>query len=234
MPGKDYQNMNYNTLTQQIIDYSNQSDEALVQYTLNIPYFIFQAQARIWREAKDIGFEQVSIVGTFVRNNATIPKPDNWNKTISFIYGDTVSAFNGNNFLYLRTYEVCRAYWPNASESNSDNPPLFYSDHTPIVNNIDGSAYEGYFISPTPDKAYKYQLVYLQSPSYITEDNDENILTQRFPDVLFYASMLEAMSYLKDDERIPVFESMYNRALQSMNMQTQERYTDRTSKRDKD
>jgi hypothetical protein len=234
MPAPDnYSNMNYATLTQQIIDYANRGGVILdPQFVSTIPYFIFQAQQRIWREAKDIGFETVTAQGDFIVNNAIVPKPPLWNKTISFIYGSTIDAFDSCNILYLRTYEFCRAYWPNANLGVLGNPPLFYSDHRPILQ--EGDAYSSYFISPTPDQAYKYQITYLVRPDIITADNQENILTRRFPDVLFYAGILEAMSYLKDDERIPVFESMYNRALQSMNLQTQERYSDRTSKIDKD
>lgn len=228
----NYENMNYATLTQQIIDYSNQSDEALVQYTLNIPYFIFQAQARIWREAKDIGFEQQTSFGIFDLGTNFVNKPANWNKTISFIYGTTTSPLINSTILYLRTYEFCIAYWPDSSQKDK---PLFYADSNfPSEDSVLNTPYLGYWIVPTPDQRYSYQLTYLSRPVNITGANPTNILTQRFPDLLFYASMLEAMSYLKDDERIPVFESMYNRALQSMNMQTQERYTDRTSKRDKD
>jgi hypothetical protein len=223
--------MNYTTLTEQIQAYANRID---LKFRAVIPYFIEQGQQRIWREAKDIGFEQIQEVGTFQVNNATIAKPAYWNKTISLIYGTEADAFLNCTTLYLRTYEFCRSYWPNSSISSASNPPLFYADHQKNLNSIFGSAFDGFFISPTPDKAYKYQLTYLQRVELLTLPNSENILTERYPDLLFYACFLEALSYLKDDERIPVFESLYNRALQSVNNQTEERYTDRTSKRDKD
>ena len=225
--------MNYDNLVAMITAYSNQSEENLA-FIANIPNFVFLGQQRIWREAKDIGFEQATQEGTFVVNNATVEKPANWNKTISFIYGDATSAFNNCTTLYLRTYEFCRMYWPNASTSNSANPPLFYSDHQAILVNADGSAYSGLFISPTPDQAYKYQIVYLKNVVAVNPDNQVNLLTIKFFDLLFYACMLEAMTYLKDDEKLSVFENKYQAALQSVNQQTQERYTDRTSKRDKD
>jgi hypothetical protein len=225
--------MNYEGLVTQIIRYANRSLEDAV-FRAAIPYFINLGQQRIWREAKDIGFEKVTGKGTFTAGSASLKKPDGWNKTISLIYGDEASAFNATTTLYLRTYEFCRSYWPNANISSVDNPPLFYADHQIDVENIEGTAYDGFFISPTPDKNYAYQLVYLRSPNLITDKNDTNFLTTKYPDLLFYACFLEALSYLKDDERIPVFESLYNRALQSLNNQTKDRYTDRTSQRDKD
>lgn len=220
--------MNYNTLAKQIETYANKVGDA--RFTSNIENFIELGQQRIWRELKDIGFEEVKSGGKFVVNTAFIEKPADWNKTISLIYGTTNSAFDNSTLMYLRTYEFCRAYWPNASNGDINNPPLFYSDH--IKANSFGEEY--FFLSPTPFEAFKYQLTYLKRPDLITQGIETNILTDRFPDLLFYACFLEALTYLKDDERVPVFESLYNRALQSANNQTQERYTDRTSKRDKD
>jgi len=52
--------------------------------------------------------------------------------------------------------------------------------------------------------------------------------------LLLYACMMEAIPYLKSDERIPVFESLYKRALESVNSDTNSRYIDRYSKRNKD
>lgn len=225
--------MNYLQLVNQIQAYANRPETDL-RFTDAIPYFIELGQQRIWREAKDMGFEKVTAENQFTQNVATIEKPADWNKTISLIYGTEASAFENNTTLYLRTYEFCRSYWANANISSADNPPLFYSDHQSDMVEGDGSAYSGFFISPTPDKAYIYQLVYLRNPNLITAENNENFLSQRYPDLLFYGCFLEALSYLKNDERIPVFESLYNRALQSLNNETKERYTDRTSKRDKD
>lgn len=237
-----YTAMDYNSLVQQIIDYANRNvDDA--DFVGSVPYFIFQAQQRIWREGKDIGFEVHTTQARFLQNQAVIKKPANWNKTISIIYGDTLSVYSNNNILEMHTYEYCRAYWPNASRGDIKNPPLYYADtqfdnnqpNLPLVEQtINDSAYGAWFIAPTPFELFYYQITYLASVANITRDTTTNILTQKFPDVLFYASMCEAFSYTQENERIQVFESLYNRALQSMNAQTQERYTDRTSKRDKD
>jgi hypothetical protein len=81
--------------------------------------------------------------------------------------------------------------------------------------------------------AYGYLLNYLRLPLF-NAANPTNFLTDRYPNLLLYACMVEAIPFLKDDERVPVFESLYNRALQSINLETTQRYTDRTSKRDKD
>ena len=206
--------MNYQDLVGMVTAYSNNNNPVFIA---NIPSFVLLAQQRIWREAKDIGFEQVTAQGAFVANNATVLKPANWNKTISFVYGTVDSAFENCTTLYLRTYEFCRMYWPNANKGVAENPPLFYADHQINLPDPDRTAYSGFFISPTPLVAYKYQIVYLKNVVAINGDNQENILTLKFPDLLFYACMIEAMTYLKDDKRLPIFENEYQRALQSIN-----------------
>ena len=198
----------------------------------DILYFIFHHK-RIWREAKDIGFEKVTQGGKFTTGSAILAKPADLNKTISLIYGSTESAFANTVTLYLRTYEFCRSYWPNANNSSGDNPPLFYADHQRDLNSDTGTAYDGFFISPTPDKDYAYQLVYLRNPNLITVDNNENFLTRRYPDLLFYACFLEALSYLKNDERTRYLNHYIIEHCKVLTM-SKERYTDRTSKRDKD
>lgn len=66
------------------------------------------------------------------------------------------------------------------------------------------------------------------------QDSQTNFLTQRYPNLLLYACMMEAIPFLGDDERTPIFENLYNRALQNINRDTTERYTDRVTAKEKD
>ena len=207
--------MNYTTLTEQIKSYANRKDAA---FNAQIPNFIEQGINRIYSEAKNIGFEN-TVISNVREDLPFISKPANWRKTISFeIYKDD-GGFS--KFLFPRSYEFCKSYWPNQTETAE---PEFYSDY---------SDYESIFISPTPDDDYSYQLIYLGTPLFNTE-NSENFLTRRYPRLLFYACMLEAMPFLKDDERLGQFEQLYAGSLDDINQNTTERYTDRTSDRDKE
>ena len=76
-------------------------------------------------------------------------------------------------------------------------------------------------------------MIYLALPLFNAQ-NPTNFLTLRYPSLLLYASMLETIPFLKGDERVPVFESLYNRALQSINKDAEKLYTDRVVKRDVD
>lgn len=207
--------MNYTTLTEQIKAYANRTDAA---FNAQIPNFIGQGINRIYSEAKNIGFE-IIITGDVLENATSIDKPANWRQTLSFELYIEDQTFS--KFLLPRSYEFCKSYWPNGTLVAE---PDFYADY---------NAYNKIFISPSSDKDYKYSMIYLGVPLFNTE-NSENFLTRRYPRLLFYACMLEALSFLKDDERIGPFEALYRNSLDNINEDTTERYTDRTSDRDKE
>ena len=206
--------MDYTSLTQQIIQYSKRTDQFFID---QIPNFINQAINRIYSEAKNIGFEQV-VTNQLTTDEPIFPKPANWKETVSFTI--TLPP-NDRSILQLRTLEFCQSYWQTPTETGT---PIFYAD----FNN-----YNSFYLAPTPDKNYNFQLIYLALPLFNAQ-NPENFLTVRYPSLLLYASMLETIPFLKGDERVPVFESLYNRALQSINKDAEKLYTDRVAKRDVD
>lgn len=207
--------MDYNSLTEQIKQYSKRTDEFFIS---QIPNFINQAINRIYSEAKNIGFEQV-LNGNLIQTNPILAKPNNWKETVSFKI--IIPPTNDLAILQLRTLEFCQSYWQNPTATGQ---PVFYAD----FNN-----YSSFYLAPTPDQNYNFQLIYLALPLFNAE-NPTNFLTVRYPSLLLYASMLETIPFLKGDERVPVFESLYNRALQSINKDAEKLYTDRVAKRDVD
>lgn len=207
--------MDYNTLTKQIQSYANRDDAAFIE---QIPNFIEQGINRLYSEAKNIGFE-VTTTGDIAMNNTTIAKPPNWRETISLEIYTEDQTFS--KFLFNRSYEFCKSYWPNQTLTAE---PTFYSDY---------DDYNQFFFSPTANKAYKYRLIYLGIPLFNVQ-NGENFLTRRYPRLLFYACMLEAMPFLKDDERLGSFEQLYASSLSDINKDSANRYVDRTSDRGKD
>jgi hypothetical protein len=205
--------MNYDSLTEQIKQYSKRTDDFFIS---QIPNFINQAINRIYSEAKNIGFEKV-VTNRLTQNQFLLDKPADWKETVSL----TINP-GSLSVLQLRTLEFCQAYWPNPDVNRAT--PLFYAD----FNN-----YNSFYLAPTPDQNYDFTLIYLALPLF-DESNAENFLTRRYPSLLLYASMLETIPFLKGDERVPVFESLYNRALQSINKDAEKLYTDRVAKRDVD
>ena len=178
-----------------------------------IPRLINLAERRIARELKIEGLINV-VTSTMQVGLAVYPKPDRWRTTVSFNYGI------GNQYtqLFPRSYEYVRSYWPNRDETGQ---PLFYADYD----------YNNWIVSPTPDQAYPFEVLVYQLLPLLDDSNQTNWLTEYAPQVLLYASLLEATPFLKNDERIQVWQSMYDRSAQALNGEDLSKILDRSARR---
>ena len=137
-------------------------------------------------------------------------KPDRWRDTVSM-------AINGTP-IFARSYEYCRSYWQTATETGK---PQFYADYD----------YQHWLITPTPDAAYNLEILYYEQPPLLGDDLQTNWLTQYAPDVLLYATLLEATPFLKNDERVGVWQAMYDRAAKALSGEDLGRIMDRSASR---
>lgn len=208
--------MTYNSLVLQIQDYFNRYD---ADFLAEIPYFIYQAEQRLAREAKSLLLEQY-IVGTFIPGESVLQKPSTWRRTLSWNYGSG-AGYNTRNQLYLRSYEFCRAYAP---DSTVQGTPQYYCDY----------GAQNWLIVATPSTPAPFEIAVLVLPDPITPINQTNLITNHCPDLFLYACLLEGVGYLKNFEVLPVWEKMYDRALASLNGQDSEQKTDRASNRESD
>jgi hypothetical protein len=205
--------MTYATLVTMVMDYLDRTDTN----TLNeVPNFIYLAEQRLSRETKNVGFETYA-TGNFITGLAVYPKPANWRRNITFNYG-TGSTNNSRTPIELRSYEYLIRYWPDRTQTA---PPQFYCDY----------GYSDYLLAPTPDAAYPFEFAALTLPTPLAPTNQTNWLTNYAPDVLFNATVLEAMYFLKDDERIAVWKEKYQTSLASLNNQDDMRVDDRQTDR---
>lgn len=178
-----------------------------------IPRLINLAERRIARELKVEGLINV-VTSTMQAGLAVYPKPDRWRTTVSFNYG----VDNQYTQLFPRSYEYVRSYWPNRNETSA---PLFYADYD----------YNNWIVSPTPDQAYPFEVLVYQLLPLLDDSNQTNWLTEYAPQVLLYASLLEATPFLKNDERIAVWQSMYDRSAQALNGEDLSKILDRSARR---
>jgi len=70
---------------------------------------------------------------------------------------------------------------------------------------------------PTPDDTYTTELIYYQKIPALSDSQTTNWLLDAAPDAYLYGSLLQAAPYLSDDERIPVWNGLYNASVQSLN-----------------
>jgi len=177
-----------------------------------IPSLINFAERRISRDLKIQGFQTV-VVTNLQTGVAVIAKPDRWRETISMNIG-TGTGSNTRVQLASRAYEYVRSYWPNDTLVEQ---PVFYADYN----------YTNWIIAPTPSSAYPIEILYYELPILLDDNTQTNWLTQYAPNLLLYATLLEAAPFLKNDERIPVWQTMYQSAAQALQSEDMSKILDR-------
>jgi hypothetical protein len=210
--------MTFTTLQQDVRRYLERgatlASDAIVYE--QIPRLINLAERRISRELKIQGFIN-AVTDTLTVGQSVYQKPDRWRDTVSINIG-TGANHNTRKFLFTRDYEYLRSYWPNESLTEE---PVFYADYN----------YTNWLILPPPDEAYPFEVLYYELPVLLDEENQTNWLTEYAPQVLLYASLLEATPFLKNDERIPVWQQMYDRSAAMLNGEDLAKILDRSAVR---
>ena len=71
-------------------------------------------------------------------------------------------------------------------------------------------------LAPIPDSALTLTLIYSAAPDFLSSSNTTNTFLTVCPDLLLYASLLEAEPYLMNDARINTWGTMFDRAMSSL------------------
>ena len=71
-------------------------------------------------------------------------------------------------------------------------------------------------LAPPPDGTYTLEMSYFKKLDLAT-DSTNWVLTNS-PDVYYYGSLLEAAAYLKNDKRIPIWSSLFERAVSELEL----------------
>jgi len=203
--------MTYDSLLQDLRRYlergfSAESDPLVYE---QLPRLITLGERRIARELKIQGF--IRAVQTPLQAGVAVYlKPDRWR--------DRVSMTVDGEPIFARSYEYCRNYWPDESETGT---PQFYADYD----------YQHWLLAPTPNSAQTLEVLYYEQPRFLGEDFQTNWLTEYAPDVLLYAALIEAAPFLKNDERVQIWQAMYDRAAQAISGEDLKRIMDRSANR---
>lgn len=208
--------MTYDSLVTAILAYAQRNDPETIAM---VPTFIMLAEQRIAKDCETLGLVQY-VTGSFTVNNPEVmPKPGRWRRTITFNYG--VGALNNKRTqLFLREYEFCRLYSPDATVVYPEvDLPKYYSDY----------GFTHWLVAPTPAEAYPFEIAYLELPQPITEANQTNWLTDYASDVLFGACMVEINFFLQNTEKKDFWEGYYQIRKDSLNLQNAKRLHDRQS-----
>ncbi len=181
--------MTYSNLVADIEKYLERTDAETID---RIPTFIGLAEQVLAADLKFLGNLTVA-TSNMVQGEAIIDKPARWRKTVSM----NVTVGGERKPVLLRKYEYLREYWPDPAQ---EDVPLFYCDYD----------YTHWLIAPTPDDDYAYEVLYYERVQPLDDSNQSNWFTQYAPQALLYGSLLQAMPFLKNDERIAMWQAQYS------------------------
>ena len=198
--------MTYDSLVNDIQTYLERTDDQTLD---KIPQFIMLAEQIIAAEIKFLGNLTVA-TSAMVASDNVIPKPARWRKTVSM----NVTVAGKRQPVLLRTYEYIREYWPDPAATSA---PLYFCDYD----------YQHWLVGPTPTLAYSYEVLYYERVQPLDSSNQSSWFTQYAPQALLYGTLLQAMPYVKNDERMPMWQSNYDKIIEVLKTENVIRAADR-------
>lgn len=199
--------MTYSSLLADISVYVERSDEP---FTAQRERFVMMAENRLASEVRGLGFQKY-VTGNF--NGNSLVKPERWRETVSL----NITTASGRLFLQQRDYDYCRAFAPDPTVLGL---PRYYADYE----------YEHFLIVPTPLLQYDFELAYYERPEPLSDSNQTSWTTRYAPQLLLYATLLEAQPFLKRPDLQQQWQALYDRALQGVAQESTRRIgSDRAS-----
>jgi hypothetical protein len=198
--------MTYDSLVENIQSYLERNDTATLD---KIPLFIMLAEQVIASKIKFLGNLTVN-TSNMVANNAVIAKPARWHKTVSM----NITVAGEREPVLLRKYEYLRNYAPDPTATGI---PKYYADYD----------YTNWLVAPTPAVAYAFEVLYYERVQPLDSTNQTNWFTIYAPQALLYGSLLQAMPFLKNDERLPMWQAQYDAIMATLAEEDKLRVADR-------
>jgi hypothetical protein len=191
----------YSELKSSVADWLNRDDLTSV-----IPDFITLSEAQYNRSIRHRNMIVRSRASIDARYSAT---PPDWIQTVQLILlTNPVQPLN-----FITNEEINKR---RAASSAVGRPNSFTHVGTEIA------------VYPAPDSTYEGELVYYGKIPALSDSNTTNWLLDLSPDIYLYGSLIQATPYLRDDERLPMISSLYQRMIEDMNI-SNERTSGQTS-----
>ena len=178
----------YTELKASVADWLNRSD-----LTAAIPDFISLAEAQMERVLRT---RQM-----IVRSNASF----------NVEFGATPA-----DFLEVRTFKlsgtnpITPLSFLTIDEMDQESSTRLLASGKPRFFTVVGGQFR---LAPVPDTNYATELTYYAKLSKLSSSVATNFILDSSPDAYLYGSLLQAAPYLQDDNRIPVWAGLYERAL---------------------
>lgn len=173
----------YGTLKTEVANFLNRTD-----LTADIPLFIQFAQKRIYRDLRVKAME-ASLSSTIASGVIAVPT------------GYVAMKYAYVNISPVQKLERKDAEWIyyNYPTRSADGSPLFFAREA-----------ENFIFGPYPDSTYTIKGVYYKRLTAFSADADTNWFITDAPDLLLFASLLEAELFTNNDQRAQVWGTRYN------------------------
>ena len=185
--------MTYSELKTNIANFLNRSD-----LTNQIDFFIDATEAELNRRLR---VKDMIKRATATADGQYLSLPNDWLEAINV-------QIDGNNFkpLFQQSIESLDIY--RKSVDNVTNQPIYYAL---VDNTIE--------LAPTPDSSYTLQLTYYGTIDALSDTNTSNFISTSYPDAYLYGALKHASIYLMEDDRVALFTSQFEKALEEMRME---------------
>jgi hypothetical protein len=219
--------ISYSALLTKIRDYTEVDNNVLTDSIID--GFILDSEARIYREV-DGDYCRKQATSTFQANSRYVIMPDDLLIVRSVQH---ITSGGVRSFLQKRDLSFISEY----NSTDATGTPKYYANW----DKSDGNQY--IIIAPLAASADTCQINYIKYPEHLYSSNDPasvpnkktvTYLSNKAQELLFYAVMCEAYSFLKGPEAMyKVYEDKYNKeiqtfALEQMGRRRRGEYTDGT------
>ena len=178
----------YDELKASIANWLNRDDLTAV-----IPDFIALAEAQIARDVRH--WRQEKRVTTSV-NEQYENLPIDWLEMIQ------IQLTAGGRLQVISAAEL------------QDRKEVSLTPHKPKYYRLTSDQIEFY---PTPDSSYEAAMQYYARVPALTDVDTTNWILTDYPDIYLYGSLVHAAPYLIDDQRLNVWASLYQSAVDALN-----------------
>ena len=185
------------TLKTAVQNYCETSETTFVS---TLPTFIKEAEERILKNVEMPVFRK-NQTGTLGSGNTYLSTPDDFLSSYSL----AVISSSVYSYLLFKHVSFIRDYTPNASTTGLPKYYALFDDNT-------------FILGPTPDSTYTVELHYKYRPASLTAGADSGTtwISDNAPDALLYGTLVEAATFLKAPEEIPLYQQRFDMALQSL------------------
>jgi len=195
-----------------IRDYTEVNSTVLTDAIVNT--FIVNAENKIYREA-DSDDNRFYATSTLVTGNRYVTIPSDL-RVIRYIQLKNTNVNpNTQTFLEKKDPSYMATYYD--TPSTSEGIPKYYA-------NWDANFW---VVAPTPDAQYEITMAYIKQPTSLTDSSVSTTgtyLSNKYQDLLLYASLINAYGYLKGPvDMLQYYQGAYKEALQTYAIEQQGR-----------